>query len=513
MNSIRAPRFALAVLSATLAFACTKEKPPEVHGAVAVAVDAGAPEKTATVTFLVTGAENGYLLPTPDEGGARGGAAEVLGAWVANEKHCPGPLAQDGAASCPDAATVALSTGDNANGQAISSYFKGEPTAEVMNRMGYVASALGNRELDWPREQFLANAQKGGFPYLAANLAAKDDDGRKLGLMPSRLVTRAGVKVGVIGLAAKKAIVTPMPGRMIGLEAVSEEKAIYDAVKALRANGAVMVAVVSDGCLDEVPSWLEGHADWNIAFVAARQCDSPAPAAVGATKLVYPGRHFHSYAKVKVTVGVPSGSLVSVEPASVDVVAGPSAPPPEPKVKELIAAWKAKLDQALGDTIGFTKTGFEQESKEMASWLTGSLKERFKTDVALLNRKGVRQGLPEGKVAKASVYDLVPWDNQVVIAHVPGDALLAALGNVEARAAGVKPKDEGWVDAKGAAIDPKKTYSVATIDYLYLGGDGFQLAKADPKPEQTGVSWQTALIEWTQAKKTDEKKPLESVLP
>ncbi len=513
MNSTRVPRLAIAVLAVVLASGCTKEKPPEVHGAVAVAADAGAPEKTVTITFLVTGAENGYLLATPEEGGARGGAAETLGAWVANEKHCPGPLAADGAAPCPDAATVALSTGDNANGQAISSYFKGEPTAEVMSRMGYVASSLGNRELDWPREQFLANAAKGGFPYLAANLVAKDDDGRKLGLLPSRLVPRAGVKVGVVGLAAKKATVTPMPGRMAGLESVSEEKAVYEAVKALRGNGAAMVAVVSDGCLDEVPSWLEGHADWNIAFVAARKCDAPAPVSVGATKLVYPGRRFGSYARVKVTVGVPSGSVRSVETASVEVVAGPTAPPPDAKVKEMLAGWKSKLDAALGDTIGFTKTGLEQESKEMASWLTTSLKERFKTDVALLNRKGVRQGLPEGKVTKESVYDLVPWDNQVVIARVPGDALLAALGNVEARVAGAKPKDESWVDAKGAAIDPKKTYSVATIDYLYLGGDGFQLNKADPKPEQTGVSWQSALIEWTQGKKTDEKKPLESVLP
>jgi len=105
-----------------------------------------------TVTVLITGAENGYLLPVTDDGKARGGAAEILGRWVANEGHCAGPISDRGDAACPEGSTIVLSTGDNANGQAISSFFKGEPTAELMRHMGYAASALGNRELDWNRD-------------------------------------------------------------------------------------------------------------------------------------------------------------------------------------------------------------------------------------------------------------------------------------------------------------------------------------------------------------------------
>jgi 5'-nucleotidase/UDP-sugar diphosphatase len=138
--------------------------------------------------------------------------------------------------------------------------------------------------------------------------------------------------------------------------------------------------------------------------------------------------------------------------------------------------------------------------------------------VGLVNRKGIRQALPAGKVTKASVYDLIPFENEVVVAKVPGDALLKVLDNMEARVAGFKPKagpaDSAtvWVDAKGAPVDPKRTYSVATTDYLYLGGDGFALNEADKAPVQTRTSWQSALINWTTEKKTDEKKPLESLL-
>jgi 2',3'-cyclic-nucleotide 2'-phosphodiesterase (5'-nucleotidase family) len=200
----------------------------------------------------------------------------------------------------------------------------------------------------------------------------------------------------------------------------------------------------------------------------------------------------------------------------VDVVNGDGAPPADPHARELVLKWRVNLDAALGDAIGFTKTGLEQESPQMAQWLATAVREQFKADVGLVNRKGIRQSLPAGKVTKASVYDLIPFENEVVVAKVPGEALLKVLDNMEARVAGFKPRAGTgdapvWVDGKGAPVDPKKIYTVATTDYLYLGGDGFALSEADKAPVQTRTSWQSALISWTTEKKTDEKKPLESL--
>jgi 2',3'-cyclic-nucleotide 2'-phosphodiesterase (5'-nucleotidase family) len=498
---------ATVVLGSVLA--CTKDSTPpaEVHGAIAV--DASVPSKEVELTFLITGAENGYLLPTPETTGPSGGAAEVLGRWLADEGHC---VARD-AGTCADSKTIALSTGDNANGQSVSSYFKGTSTAEVMALMGYSGSAFGNRELDWQREQFLANTKTGGFPYLAANLKAKDEQGLALGLKPWVMVERRGVKVAVVGLAARKSTVTPMPGRMAGIEYVGDEAALTAAIPAARMEGAEVIAIVTDGCLHDVPELLEQHKDWAPAFVAGRDCEREYPETVGLTRLVYPGRHWNDYAKVGVRVDVlkPLAQRVVKVDSMLVAVTGPSKA--DPAATALIASWKKKLDDALGAPIGFSKAGLEQESAEMSTWLTTSLKERFKTDVALLNRKGVRQGLPPGAITSATIWDLVPFENEIVTIKVTGEQLLAAAQNTEARFAGLRAKGEGFVDGKGADIDPKKTYTLATTDYLYLGGDGFKLHEADKAPTQTKVSWQTALIEWTRGKKSDEKKPLETLLP
>lgn len=499
---------ATVVLGSVLA--CKKETPPpepEVHGAAAV--DASVPSKEVELTFLLTGAENGYLLPTPEADGGRGGAAEVLGRWLTDEGHC----VEVDAGSCADSKTIALSTGDNANGQSISSYFKGTSTAEVMRVMGYAGSAFGNRELDWQREQFLANTKTGGFPYLAANLKPKDDQGKALGLEPFVMVQRKGVKVAIVGLAARKSTWTPMPGRMAGLDLVSDDAALSVAIPAARQQGAEVIAIVTDGCLHDFPELLEQHRDWAPAFVAGRDCEREYPETVGLTRLVYPGRHWNDYAKVSVRVDVLKPMQQRLVKVDSTVVAITSPAKPDAAAAALIATRKKKLDDALGAPIGFTKTGLEQESAEMSAWLTTSLKERFKTDVALLNRKGVRQGLPAGPLTSATVWDLVPFENEIVTVKVTGEQLLAAAQNTEARFAGLRAKGEGFVDGKGADLDPKKTYTLATTDYLYLGGDGFKLHEADKAPTQTKVSWQSALIEWTKGKRSDEKKPLETLLP
>ena len=42
-----------------------------------------------------------------------------------------------------------------------------------------------------------------------------------------------------------------------------------------------------------------------------------------------------------------------------------------------------------------------------------------------------------------------------------------------------------------------------------FGGDTLGLAEFDTDPQTTGQMWQTPVIEWTAAKKTDEKNPLD----
>ena len=216
---------------------CEKSPPPQATPAPTAPTPP--PPAPKTVTVLVTGSANGQLLPAITEGDKQTtGAAELLGWWESKEKHCAGPL-KDGKATCPDATTLALTIGDAWNGPALSSFLYGESTSAIMGRMGFAASALGNHELDFGREQFQKNQQLGGFPYLAANLKVRDAALAKGWELPGfKVFERQGLKIGVVGLTSPKTVSTAMAGRADGLEVIPDEQALTEAEKALERVGA-----------------------------------------------------------------------------------------------------------------------------------------------------------------------------------------------------------------------------------------------------------------------------------
>jgi 2',3'-cyclic-nucleotide 2'-phosphodiesterase (5'-nucleotidase family) len=512
---------ALAVVG-TLAGCGEKSAPPAAPPAQQAQPQAQAPAaptpppapKTQEVTLLVTGSASGQLLPTGEGDAARPGAAELMGHWVREEKHCPGTF-KGGTAACENPTTLALATGDHWNGPAISSFFIGQSTATVMKRMGYAASALGNHELAFGREQFLTNAKLGGFPFLAANLkvgeAAKD-----LALPGFQVFERGGMKVGVVGLTSTKTVQTAMAGRAEGLEVTDYEAALSTAVPEAWKAGADVVAVVADVCPGDLRAAVEKHPEWKLAVVAGGRCPESAgfsDTKVGTTQLVSLGRGFDKYLRAHVTVdpAKPAGERVTgVDTKVVEVKANTA---PDAETAQLIGEWKTKLDEVLGQEIGFTQKGLAAGSPELARWVAGAVRDALKTDVVILNKKGLRGGLPAGKVTRGSVYTVMPFENTLLVTKVKGADLVAQLANPEAVVSGVTPagKDK-FKDAKGKAIDPKREYTVGTVEYLYFGGDGFGFEKLDPEPTDTGMAWQTPVVEWTKAQATTEKKPLEKVL-
>ncbi|HZN92779.1 MAG TPA: 5'-nucleotidase C-terminal domain-containing protein [Myxococcales bacterium] len=515
MTANRIPR-SLSAITAALAVSlagCPESKPDATRpGPSTPPGSAGAPAAEAqkpTLTVLVTADELGWLLLSEGEGGQKkGGAAELLGQWVADEKHCPA-----GTACKPGYdATVVLSTGNHWNGPAISSFFRGESTAEVMKRMGYQVSVLGTHELDFGRDQFLRNRGLDGIAYVAANLKVKAPDAKDLELPPFKIVERKGVKLGVVGLARTKIAANVMAGRLEGLEVTPYEEALAQAVPAAVAAGADAVVVLVDECPSELEAAIQAHPDWKIPLVAGGHCHKPYRKEIGGTVLASPGQHFERYLKATMELDPARPQKERLVKVDVKLVDAHGKATPDAEAQAMVKKWKEKADGVLGEEIGFTKTGLDQASPQIARWVSESIRSMVGADVAIVNKKGLRQGLPAGKITRGSVYSVLPYDNSVLVAKLSGEQLLKNLENPEALFAGAVKSGKAFKDAKGKAIDPAKMYSVATVEYLYFGGDQFDFEQHDPLPNETGMVWQTPVIEWTKAAQTTAQKPLESKL-
>ncbi|MBI4952667.1 MAG: bifunctional metallophosphatase/5'-nucleotidase [Myxococcales bacterium] len=502
-------------------------------------------------TIFFTSDEHGGLLPNERDGRRFGGVGPLL-AHLRGDGRCgegeravafvPGtwapPLAPDAgltiAAAEPEPpgptgtacetradATFLLSGGDNYTGPPVSGLYRGETTAAALARLGYDASALGNHDFDFGREQFLRNRAVSGVRYLAANLHATDDasgTGSTPFAEPYAVLERGGVRLGVVGLATKE---TPKVGAaklFVGLGFEDEEQALVRTVPEVWRQGVDAVVVVAHVCHDEMEPIVARHPEWHLAFVGTGHCHETHLGVQAGAPVVAPDWRFEHYARV--TLDIDRSRPAPAErarPTSHELVAvGSSLAQPQPSraasLDATLAGWQAEVDAKLGEVVGHARAGYPRRSATLGRWMTRAWRETYGADVAVTTLGAIRDDLPAGAIRVATVYAIMPFDNDLVVCTVPGDALAAMLREPKAVVSGLVCQDGRCTHEDGSPLDRARRYRVVVTDFLFHGGDGFRFHEVDPSPTFTGVNWREPVLAWTRAHAPDEAHPLEAAL-
>jgi 2',3'-cyclic-nucleotide 2'-phosphodiesterase (5'-nucleotidase family) len=125
-------------------------------------------------------------------------------------------------------------------------------------------------------------------------------------------------------------------------------------------------------------------------------------------------------------------------------------------------------------------------------------------DCAFMNRGGIRVPvLKAGPLALGRVYELMPFDNYLVVLEIPGDSLqkvldvIALKGGWPAYGISYKIDDHGATDIKinGMSINGQQLYQVALSDYIANGGDKMTILKQFEQ-KNTGLGLRDAFIEY-----------------
>ena len=155
-------------------------------------------------------------------------------------------------------------------------------------------------------------------------------------------------------------------------------------------------------------------------------------------------------------------------------------------MENLIAPYKAKKEQSMNVVIGESEETIEVGKPESKLTnliadilLTEARKYIADVDMAITNIGGIRRPLYKGNITIGDVFEILPFDNSLLVLEYKGSDLLALADAIATKGgesvAGITLIINGNkaenVKINGEPIDSTKTYKVVTTDYLSWGND------------------------------------------
>lgn len=184
----------------------------------------------------------------------------------------------------------------------------------------------------------------------------------------------------------------------------------------------------------------------------------------------------------------------------------------------MLRPYKDSLDKLMNVIIGTTDVAMPKENGKPETLLGNFVSDiclqkilslDYKSpDVAgtlsFFNNGGMRSSLPKGNITRGNIFELMPFDNELVVITLSGKKTweliryAAASGGqpMAGMKLGIHPdRTPATVFISEQAFDSTKTYRVITSDYLANGGDKMDFFKNPIKIQTTGVLIRNAILE------------------
>ena len=161
----------------------------------------------------------------------------------------------------------------------------------------------------------------------------------------------------------------------------------------------------------------------------------------------------------------------------------------DPKIEGRIAPYRDSLNRSMARVLAESAQPLEKKQPEGklgdfvadACLQEASALTRERIDLALFNHGGLRRSLPMGAITLGDVYELMPFDNELVVITLRGSKLLELLNHVASTGGApvsglrmlISSNLADSVRIGGEPLDTSRTYRVLTSDYLANGGDRY----------------------------------------
>jgi 5'-nucleotidase len=439
---------------------------------------------------------------------------------------------------------------------AMSSMFADEPSIEAMNRMGLVASSLGNHEFDQGSKELLRQQNGGcdsprpgkacqlskdfrgaGFTYLAANVV---DASTGKNLVPGwRVVDVKGVKIGLVGAVLKDTPSVAVASAVKGLSFLDEAESINKVLPAMRAAGAqVFVVLIHEGghtgeAFDKTYcDGLEGpivgivkKLDPAIRLVITGHSHKGYLCKVDGRTVTQADAAGHLLSRIKMTVDAGSGRVDDIQVRN--VVMAPGAFTPDAQMTAYLQDVRSRSVLELAKPVARigapalarkeSEAGESPLGSVIADAVVAAMREQG-VQLGFMNPGGIRKDLETGAggvVSFGQAQAVLPFGNTLVVLDLTGAQLRSMLEQQWDRPAkdqymlqvssslsyawdSTRPVGQrlvpGSLKVDGKPVEEGRTYRVVANNFLADGGDNFPALAKGVNRKDTGMRDLDALI-------------------
>lgn len=158
----------------------------------------------------------------------------------------------------------------------------------------------------------------------------------------------------------------------------------------------------------------------------------------------------------------------------------------DPEIESLISPYRAELKEKMDVVIGYAGMSLDKGNPEaplnnfIADLMLKRANREFekKVHVAITNAGGLRTGIPEGPITIRNIYEVMPFDNELVVLKMTGSQLIILAEEIgEEYGEPISGMRLKFLDNKlyqitvqNSPVNKEKIYFVTTTDYLSAPG-------------------------------------------
>ncbi|KAI1197594.1 Metallo-dependent phosphatase-like protein [Nemania serpens] len=432
------------------------------------------------------------------------------------EKGCYGGYARvktvldDTRPDHPD--SLLLNVGDEFQGTLFYTFYGGEKIAETLNQIGFDAMTLGNHEWDGGDEKlgdFLKNLT---FPIVSANVHS-DNEKLNSTIKPYHIFKEYGL--AIIGATTETVPSISSPGKGTTFtDVVAAVQGSIDEIR--RTTNITRIAAIThigydeDKRLARETSGLQlimgGHSHTLLGDIEG--AEGPYPTLEtnkdGDEVFIVTAYRWGEYlGYIDVTYDA-EGKILAYHGAPIHLT---NTTKQDEELQAEVNAWRVPFEAFAAQEVGESNVVLDQSTCQKQECPLGDLISdailQYRLDnnspasFALVNAGGIRATIDQGPVTRGEVLTAFPFGNAVVEVELTGAELLTIFegivsgvnqdnGNkvtsflqvskgvkVEHNPANEVGKRLVRLSVQGEPVDPQKTYTVVTIDFVAGGGDNF----------------------------------------